>query len=135
MNNALDPQDRATPPCPHFGECGGCQLQHLTDAAYAAYCEQRIVGALAQHGLATEVRPAHLSPPRTRRRASLHALRLGGGVAIGFHEAGSKRIVDMRECHVLTPELFALVQPLRQLLAPMIRPKRLASVMLFTMSR
>jgi 23S rRNA (uracil1939-C5)-methyltransferase len=121
---------RQAPPCRHFPTCGGCQLQHLTDAAYAAYCEQRIAGALAQHGIETDVRPALLSLPRTRRRASLHALRLGGGVAIGFHEAGSKRIVDMRECHVLAPELFALVQPLRQLLAPMIRPKRAATIQL-----
>ena len=60
-------------PCRHFPECGGCQLQHLTDIAYAAYCEQRIAGALAQHGLSTEIRPALLSPPRSRRRASLHA--------------------------------------------------------------
>ena len=118
------------PPCRHFPQCGGCQLQHLTDAALVAYCEQRIAGALAQHGIETQVRPALLSPPRSRRRASLHALRLGGGVAIGFHEAGSKRIVDMRECHVLAPELFALVKPLRQLLAPMMRPKRAAAIQL-----
>jgi 23S rRNA (uracil1939-C5)-methyltransferase len=121
---------RLVPPCRHFPQCGGCQLQHLTDPAYAAYCEQRIAGALAQHGIETFVRPALLSPPRTRRRASLHALRLGGGIAIGFHEAGSKRIVDMRECHILAPELFALVQPLRQLLATITRPKRAASIQL-----
>ncbi|MEO7410208.1 MAG: class I SAM-dependent RNA methyltransferase, partial [Sphingomicrobium sp.] len=70
------------PPCRHFPQCGGCQLQHLTDAALVTYCEQRITGALAQHGIETQVRPALLSPPRSRRRASLHALRLGGGVAI-----------------------------------------------------
>lgn len=117
-----------TPPCPHFPECGGCRLQHLTDAAFADYCEQRVVGALAQHGLTTQIRPALLSAPRTRRRASLHALRSGGGVAIGFHEAGSKRIIDMRACHVLAPPLFALVAPLRALLATMLRPKRMASI-------
>lgn len=121
---------RQAPPCRHFPTCGGCQLQHLTDPAFATYCEQRIAGALAQHGLEAAVRPALLSPPRTRRRASLHALRLGGGVAIGFHEGQSKRIVDLRECHVLAPQLFALVQPLRQLLSPMMRPKRAATIQL-----
>ena len=121
---------RQDPPCRHFPTCGGCQLQHLTDPAYAAYCEQRIAGALAQHGLETEIRPALLSPPQTRRRASLHALRLGGGVSIGFHEGQSKRIVDLRECHVLAPELFALVEPLRKLIGPMMRPKRAATIQL-----
>ena len=121
---------RQDPPCRHFPTCGGCQLQHLTDPAYAAYCEQRIAGALAQHGIETIIRPALLSPPRTRRRASLHALRLGGGVSIGFHEGQSKRIVDLRECHVLAPELFALVEPLRKLVGPMMRPKRAATIQL-----
>ena len=121
---------RQDPPCRHFPTCGGCQLQHLTDPAYAAYCEQRIAGALAQHGIDTIIRPALLSPPRTRRRASLHALRLGGGVSIGFHEGQSKRIVDLRECHVLAPELFALVEPLRKLVGPMMRPKRAAMIQL-----
>ena len=118
------------PPCRHFPECGGCQLQHLTDPAYTTYCEQRITGALAQHGIETQIRSAMLSPPRSRRRASLHALRSGGGVAIGFYEGQSKRVVDLRECHVLAPELFALVAPLRGLLASMLKPKRMASVQL-----
>ena len=130
-DDTLEPgPGRQVPPCRHFPECGGCRLQHLTDAAFADYCRDRIVGALAQHGLETEVRPALLSAPRTRRRASLHALRSGGGVAIGFNEAGSKRIVDLRECHVLAPELFALIAPLRGLLATMLKPKRMASVQL-----
>ena len=121
---------RQVSPCCHFPQCGGCQLQHLNDAAFARYCEVRISGALRQHGVECEVRPAILSPPRTRRRATLHALRSGGGVAIGFHEAESRRIIDMRECHVLAPELFDLVAPLRRLLATMLPAKRVATVQL-----
>lgn len=118
------------PPCRHFPECGGCQLQHVSDAAYRDYLRDRIAGALAQHGLQAEVREPYLSPPRTRRRATLRALKLGKGVALGFNGAKSNQIVDMRECHVLAPELFALVAPLRALLTTMLRPKRTAEVQL-----
>ena len=118
------------PPCRHFPICGGCQLQHLTDAAYAEYCSARVSGALAQHGLETELRSPHLSPPRTRRRASLRAIRAGRGVQIGFNEAGTNRVVDMTECHILHPALFALVAPLRKLLATIIPPKRTAEIQL-----
>jgi 23S rRNA (uracil1939-C5)-methyltransferase len=118
------------PPCRHFPECGGCQLQHLTDAAYADYCTSRIVGALGYHGLSTTVRSPHLSPPRTRRRASLRALRAGGRVLIGFNAAGSHQVVDMLECHILDPRLFALVAPLRNLLGGMMAPKRGSDVQL-----
>ena len=118
------------PPCRHFPQCGGCQLQHLTDAAYADYCASRVAGALAQHGLSTEVRPPHLSPPNSRRRATLRALKAGGQVLIGFNEAGSNRIIDMVECHVLHPRLFALLKPLRALLAKILPPKRTAEIQL-----
>ena len=105
------------PPCRHFPECGGCQLQHVTDEAYSAYLKDRVTGALAQHGLKAKVRDPHLSPPRSRRRATLRAIRAGKGVIIGFNAARSKRIVDMRECHILRPEIFALVKPLGKLLS------------------
>ena len=118
------------PPCPHFPQCGGCQLQHLTDAAYADYCASRINGALAQHGIETAVRPAYLSPPRTRRRAALRALKAGGGLQLGFNEAGTNRIVDLRECHILDPRLFALLAPLRTLLATILPHKRSGDVQL-----
>jgi 23S rRNA (uracil1939-C5)-methyltransferase len=101
------------PPCRHFPECGGCQLQQLDDAAYAGFLKDRIAGALAQQGLsAGEILEPHLSPPRSRRRASLKA---AAGL-LGFNAEASHRIVDMRECHILRPELFALVAPLRRLL-------------------
>ncbi|MCL6697531.1 class I SAM-dependent RNA methyltransferase [Sphingomonas sp. NSE70-1] len=118
------------PPCRHFPQCGGCQLQHLTDAAYADYCASRVTGALAQHGLGAEIRPAHLSPPNSRRRATLRALKAGGRVLIGFNEAGSNRIVDMLECHVLHPRLLALLQPLRTFLATALPSKRTAEIQL-----
>jgi 23S rRNA (uracil1939-C5)-methyltransferase len=117
-------------PCSLFPRCGGCQLQHLTDAAYADYCASRVAGALAQHGLETDIRPAHLSPPRTRRRASLRALKAGGKVLLGFNEAGSNRIVDMTECHILHPALFNLLNPLRRLLSSILPAKRTAEIQL-----
>src|SRR3954468_13665049 len=118
------------PPCRHFPECGGCQLQHADDEAYRGYLVSRIETALAQHGLGTEIREPHLSPPCSRRRATLRALKVGNGAVLGFNAEKSHQIVDMRECHILRPELFDLVAPLRQLLAGLLTPKRTAEVQL-----
>ena len=114
---------RAIPPCRHFPVCGGCDLQHVDDAAYADYLIERVTGALHAHRLDAPILPPHLSPPRTRRRASLRAERTGRRVTLGFNEAKSRRIVDLVECHVLLPDLFALVAPLRVLLAGLLRDR------------
>jgi 23S rRNA (uracil1939-C5)-methyltransferase len=118
------------PPCQHFPECGGCQLQHADDEAYRGYLVSRVETALAQHGIETHIRAPYLSPPNSRRRATLKILKVANGVLLGFNAAMSHRIVDMRECHILRPELFALTEPLRQVLADMLQPKRIAEIQL-----
>ncbi|WP_374942859.1 class I SAM-dependent RNA methyltransferase, partial [Sphingomonas sp.] len=112
------------PPCRHFPRCGGCQLQHLDDEAYAGFVADRVAGALAAHDLTAPIRSTALSPPRTRRRATLHAEK---GARLGFTEEKSHAIVDIVECHILAPALFALVAPLRALL-PKLGLKRRADV-------
>ncbi|WP_374295829.1 class I SAM-dependent RNA methyltransferase [Sphingomonas sp.] len=104
------------PPCRHFPTCGGCQLQHLDDDSYAAFVADRVSSALDGQGLAAPIRAPHVSPPNTRRRATLHAEAKGGRIRLGFSEEKSHAIVDIAECHILRPELFALVAPLRGLL-------------------
>jgi 23S rRNA (uracil1939-C5)-methyltransferase len=117
------------PPCRHFPKCGGCQLQHVDDATYADFIVDRIASALTAQKLdVPTIRPPHLSPPRTRRRASLRAERVGKRIVLGFNEAVSHYIVDIRECHILLPELFALVEPLRDLLGTMLGPRKTANV-------
>jgi len=118
-----------TPPCRHFPGCGGCQLQHVDDDAYARYLSDRIAHALGAQGLAaSDIRAPHLSPPHTRRRATFQAERRGKTVVLGFNEAASHRIVDLRECHVLLPALFALGQPLRRLLGVILPDKGRARI-------
>ncbi len=107
-----------TPPCRHFASCGGCQLQHADDEALGAFVQSRVEGAARGQGLEPdEMLPVHLSPPHSRRRAGLHALRTARGAVLGYREGGSHRIVDLAECPVLDPALAALIAPLRQFVA------------------
>jgi len=114
-----------TPPCRHFPKCGGCQLQHVDDAGMQWFIADRIAGALASQQIdRPDMPPATLSPPRSRRRASMKAERFGKQVLIGFNEHETHKIVDMHECHVLAPELFALVPPLRGLMTLLMPPRK-----------
>jgi len=103
--------DRVTPPCTHFGPCGGCSLQHWADAPYAAWKAGRAAAAI---GLPT-ISMAR-TPPATRRRMDLGIRRVGSTIQIGLHRRRSTDIVDMHACPILHPTLFALIQSLRPVL-------------------
>lgn len=120
---------RVEPPCVHFPTCGGCELQHVDEPSLADFVTGRVVGALAGQGIVAQtVLPPHLSPPMTRRRASLRAVRAGKTVTIGFAESGSHKLIDLSMCAVLDPRLFALLAPLRGLLRLILPDKRAAHV-------
>ena len=111
--------DRVEAPCPHFGPCGGCTLQHFAPEPYRRWKRGLLVEALSRRGFADAeaiVAPLVALPPGTRRRATLAARRLGKQVALGFHGRGSHRIEDIRTCLILHPALFAALQPLREAL-------------------
>ncbi len=119
---------RQTPPCRHFGACGGCQLQHVDDATYSQFITDRIVSALASQGLEAAIWTPNLSPPHSRRRAALRATRRGKQVVLGFAEAKSHALIDIAECPVLDPALMALIRPLRPFLAKLIPDRKTANV-------
>jgi 23S rRNA (uracil1939-C5)-methyltransferase len=106
--------DRAEPVCPHFGVCGGCALQHVADAAYAAAKLDSIRVPLARVGLGdVPFAPLARTAPGERRRARFAALKKGGRTRFGFNERQSHRLADLTACPVLRPELAALITPLR----------------------
>jgi 23S rRNA (uracil1939-C5)-methyltransferase len=126
-----DSADRVAPPCRHFGSCGGCVLQHLAPVPYADFKRGLIRDALSRQGLgAVPVAEPLVSPPGSRRRATLEARRVGGGIVLGFHGRASHQIVDLGECPVLRPALTALLPALRGLLMGLLRGGQTASAIL-----
>lgn len=114
---------RVGPRCSHYGDCGGCALQHLADPAYLEFKRNLVVSALASRGLTADVDPVIAIAPRTRRRAVFAAARSGKAIVVGFHGRRSHRIVPIRGCAVITPGLQALMPRLERLAAIAAPPK------------
>ncbi|MSP44104.1 MAG: class I SAM-dependent RNA methyltransferase [Alphaproteobacteria bacterium] len=108
---------RVTPPCPHFGDCGGCALQHLSDPFVADWKRQSIIDALAHRGLRdVTVRPTLTMPVATRRRAAFAVEQGASGVRIGFSARHSHRLVAISDCAVLDRRILLALPGLRDLL-------------------
>jgi 23S rRNA (uracil1939-C5)-methyltransferase len=73
---------RAQSICPHFTLCGGCQLQHLDPATYAAFKRGLVVTALSYAGMEAPVAGLVDATGEGRRRATLHARKEGAGYMI-----------------------------------------------------
>ena len=115
--------ERVEPPCPHFGRCGGCAVQHLSPEAEGRWKTDRIRAALDRHGVAAPpFAPMLRVPDNDRRRAELAFRRLRGGTVLGFHARGSAEIVDMNRCFVLAPALLGLLPALRDCLDRLLKP-------------
>ncbi len=120
---------RAEPMCPHFGSCGGCQMQHLSDGLYRNWVQDRAGFALGQHGFSdVQIEAPFIASPQSRRRVALKALNTASGVVFGFNAAGSHQIVDVQECPIMHPAIWQLLPELRQLLEEILQQRALAQV-------
>lgn len=121
----------ATPPCQHFPLCGGCQLQHLDEESLRKFIADRVTHALATQQVEIgKIMPVHISPPKTRRRVAVRSAWAGKHFQLGFSTEKSHRIIDLKQCDVMAPELFALLSPLRALLEPRLNRARQVQIKL-----
>jgi 23S rRNA (uracil1939-C5)-methyltransferase len=98
---------RVTPPCPYFGDCGGCQWQHI---AYDEQIENKkriALDAFAHIGKIPPPQEIVVDPStkqlRYRIRAEFNGSKRPGALRMGFCQVHSRRVVDVADC-LLVPE-------------------------------
>lgn len=112
---------RVTPKCVHFGNCGGCKLQHLDFAAQVAAKQRLLENDLWHIG---KVKAENMLPPlygptwgyRHKARLSVKFVQKKQRVLVGFIEKATSFVADMNSCEVLVPEVSALISPLQALI-------------------
>ncbi|MCK0151243.1 class I SAM-dependent RNA methyltransferase [Marivita sp. S6314] len=104
----VTPSDnRVKPPCSHARSCGGCQLQHASDAFVSDWKKDVVRQALAAQGIAIDLNDPITSPALSRRRASFSVRRTKKGAMAGFHMKASDTIIPVPNCQLLHPDLTA----------------------------
>lgn len=112
---------RVNPPCPHFGVCGGCSMQHMEFSGQVAAKQRVLEDNLKRIGnvSAEMMLPAIYGPEwgyRQRARLSVSYDAKQNEVRLGFFERRSKVIAALNECRVLPPHISKQILPLRSLI-------------------
>lgn len=113
--------DRVEPPCPHFGVCGGCSMQHMDTNAQIAH-KQAILKEHLQHF--AETQPQQWLPPlqadllsyRRKARLGVRYVQKKQRTLIGFREKHSNFLADIEFCPILLKRVSDLLMPMSQLI-------------------
>jgi 23S rRNA (uracil1939-C5)-methyltransferase len=105
--------DRRLPPCPVYGRCGGCTMQHWSYEAEAAYKAQRVRDALVRiAGVEVSVAPIRPAPQpyRYRTKAAYPWTGRPGAVGLGLYARRSHQVVVTDRCLIQDPLLDDVLQ-------------------------
>jgi 23S rRNA (uracil1939-C5)-methyltransferase len=117
--------NRNTPPCPHYGVCGSCQLQHLGDDVYRQFKRDKIIKPLLFEGFENPeplIKEPIILPPGLRRRANFNFRCLPKGVELGYHKYHSYELLTLEYCHILRPEIVTFMKPLIEVIGKSFPP-------------
>ena len=116
--------DRIEPLCPHFGQCGGCSLQHLDPQRQIESKQNTLVQNLERIG---KVTPDTIWEPltgpqwgyRRKARLSVRYVHKKERVLVGFRERYGRFVADMQECRVLDQRVASQLGRLSELIYSM----------------
>jgi 23S rRNA (uracil1939-C5)-methyltransferase len=107
--------ERVQPPCPYFGRCGGCQVQHLDYEAQLAWKtasvshQLRRIGHLDPGNVRPTIGAGHPWNYRNNARFSVDA-----EGRLGFAEPSSHRHLAVDDCQLMQPEIVAVMPRLQR---------------------
>lgn len=114
LSRQQDSPDRTPPPCPVFGRCGGCQLQHLAYEAQLRHKQAMVRQCLTRIGglQQPEVRPTlgMDQPWHYRNKGQFPCAEVDGKAALGLFASRSHRLVPVEDCPIEHPLVNAVVQ-------------------------
>ena len=125
--------ERTVPPCPHFGVCGGCNLQHWQPESQITF-KQSVLAEMLIHQ--ANVTPDNWLEPvvadrlgyRTKARMGVRYVTKKETALVGFRERSSNFLAELNECHILDPRIGFEIENLKALISTLESRNKIAQL-------
>lgn len=122
-------QDRIKAPCPYYGTCGGCQIQHLNDAAQSHYKLHAVIDAFQRIGRLSFPSPTFV--PATikwayRRHITLHLKPIHGTFEAGFYTYDNDSILPIQTCPIFNATGDPIIKQVQEFVKTIPNPQQCA---------
>lgn len=112
---------RQQPICQHFGQCGGCQLQHMQPLAQIEFKQQNLAEQLKHQ----QIFPTRWLPPltatthgyRQKARLGVRYVFKKEALLVGFREQNNNKIAILNRCEILDQRVGGKIERLKELIA------------------
>jgi len=105
---------RTIPPCPYFGECGGCQWQHIDYSIHGELKKEILVEILKRLGGLKEIPPAAVCPSPLPYAYRVRIQLKRKGRSLGYYREKSHAIIDIDHCPIAHPLINQIISLLRE---------------------
>jgi 23S rRNA (uracil1939-C5)-methyltransferase len=106
--------DRVTPPCPYYGDCSGCQWQHLSYDAQLKTKREKVIDALQRVGDLADPPVSEVSPSPDQYGYRNHArFTINRDGALGFVNRETRQFVRIEKCLLMHQGVNDLLEELQ----------------------
>lgn len=106
---------RILPKCDHFGTCGGCATQHMSENLYQNWKLALAQSALEKAAIDYTITSYVPCEPGARRRVTFSAERTAEGLSFGFYQDGTHHMTPIEMCVIASSNIQNAIVELKEL--------------------
>lgn len=109
-------KDRVRPPCPYYGKCGGCQLQHMTNEAQNKFKQTTVNDLMNSYGNVNKILTMEEPYFYRNKIHSTFAFNKSRKVISGFYKENTHDVIDIDKCIIQDSKADEIIQTIKGLM-------------------
>lgn len=106
-------KDRVKPPCPYFGVCGGCQLQHMTNEVQGRFKQTQVEDLMSHYCKVNDILTMEDPYYYRNKIHSTFSYDKKGQIISGFYQENSHDVIDIDRCIIQDSKADEIIETIK----------------------